>query len=345
MKQLVYKYNNQEIYEYTIKNDWIELSTLNFGATISAIKVADKNGKVANVVASFDDIQSYFTCPDPYLNAMVGPTAGRIGYGTYELNQETYTLSINNGLHHLHGGHTTIAKQIFDVSEIEEATCKILRFTLRTSHQEDGYPGVYTYCIDYILDKNTLTIQSTCTPSQTSLCNLTSHVYFNLSGDLENSIKQHTLKIPATKKVAIHEDGHPYKIVDIKQGSAFDFSATHVMEDNFSKGDDEFKITRGYDAAYLLDTTATIELADPMSGRKVSIDTDQKSVVVYSANYFDETLRLNHGRRGYPLSAIALETQAIPNAVQIAKADIQLYDENHPYKQCTRYTFTNKESI
>ena len=70
--------------------------------------------------------------------------------------------------------------------------------------------------------------------------------------------------------------------------------------------------------------------------------TDAPSLVLYSANYFDdENLVLNHHRRGEAFIALALETQDLPNGVNIRNAEVHpFYDARHPYKQKTVYTFS-----
>lgn len=75
-----------EIREYVIENDEIKVTALNYGAIITGIYTKDINSKIENVVASFYHKEDYVSNPEPYLNSVVGSTAGRIAYGTYELD-------------------------------------------------------------------------------------------------------------------------------------------------------------------------------------------------------------------------------------------------------------------
>ena len=335
----VYNYEGNLVYEYTMKNDELEVRALNYGATITMINVPNKDGLKENVVAAYHEIGAYFEQPDPYLNAMVAPSAGRIAYGKYTIDGKEYTVSLNNPPNHLHGGITGISKQFFNVEEIQENKKQILRFTLDVDHSEDGYSGMYTYQIDYLLEGNSFTISSLCAPKHRGIANMTSHMYFNLSGELKDSINGHELKIPSSKKVKVNKDTCPSEIVDIKRNTTFDFSNNKTILQNFAKGDKEFAITKGYDTTFLLNEGNTISLYDKVSGRILDITTDQKSVVVYSANYFDSQLVLNEKRKGYPFCCIALETQDIPNGINILGEEGRLFDKQHPYKQITTYTF------
>lgn len=335
MKQVA-QFKAGTIYEYTIENAYLKVTALNFGATITAIYFKDGSSTCENMVASFHNILDYEKHGEPYLNAIVGPVAGRIAYGSYMQQDHLQHLSINNGLHHLHGGIHGISKKLFTI----KAEAETLHFHLETTHDEDGFPkGVYTYDVTYHLQDNQLVLSYLAVPPATSLMNMTSHLYFNLSGNMKESIRTHHLWIPSTQIVSIHEDGHPYKITDIKPQSAFDFSTPRRIGDNYQLNDAQFAITKAYDTAFLL-SQEPIYLYHETSGRRLCIQSDAPCVVMYTANYFDDTLIWQNGKHGYPMCAVALEMQDIPNGVNIKDANTHPFsDPKHPYRQKTIYTF------
>ncbi len=85
---------------------------LSYGAITQAINVPGKNGKTADVVLGFKTLQDYVANDSPpvtanggpYFGETVGRYANRIAKGTFQLNGQTYTLPINNGVNSLHGG-------------------------------------------------------------------------------------------------------------------------------------------------------------------------------------------------------------------------------------------------
>lgn len=340
-KQLFYKDAQHEITSYTISNDNIEVTAIDYGASITAIRVRDKAGNRENVVASFHNPKDYIDCGGPYLNALVGPYAGRVAYGKYTMDQQVFQLSQNSAPHHLHGGYSGISKKIFHVKYIEDAVYQELRFTLCTNHEQDGYEGDFQYDVSYILYDHTVEIRYRCLPQYKTLLNMTSHLYFNLSGELKDSIMSHQLRIDSEQYLAIHEDGHPYKRSTIQNDDAFDFRTLRSIQTAFDKGHEQFQITRAYDTPYLLSDRKQIQLYHEKSGRSLHIQSDQDAVVVYSANYFDEDMTLNEGRKGYLGCCLALETQDPPNAMNIDELQSnQVFDAKHPYTQRTCYTFT-----
>lgn len=339
MKKKVADFSQGAVYAYTIQNEAIHMTALNFGAVITELKTSDRSGNMENVVAAFSDIMDYERQQGPYLNAVVAPVAGRIAYGSYSMENTVHQLSINNGCHHLHGGTGGISRQLFHVEEEEQA----LHFHLECRHDMDGFPqGTYRYDIWYRLSGNNLIIEYHGTPPQKSLMNMTSHMYFNLSGNLRESILQHDLRIDSVEKLKIHPDGHPFEKEKIGAGSAFDFRNMTPIQKRYELGHPEFQYTRAYDTPFLLGPNG-ITLYHAGSGRRLDMTTDAPSLVLYSANYFDdENLELNHHRRGEAFIALALETQDLPNGVNIRNAEVHpFYDARHPYKQKTVYTFSH----
>lgn len=336
MKQVA-MIQNEPVYEYTLENEVLRVTVLNFGGSISGIYYKE-DGKETNMVASFQNKQDYIEQGGPYLNALVGPVAGRIAYGTYELDG-THHLSINNGVHHLHGGETGISKQLFQVTQVSMTQVTL---HLETQHEQDGYPkGTFIYDVTYTIDGNAFTIQYHAIPPIQTLCNMTSHLYFNLSG-MKESIRHHQLQLASSKKCRIEKECHPSNIVPIEKKSAFDFSSLQEIQSNLDRNDPEFIHTMYYDTPFVLDE-GNITLYDPHTHHCLDITTDQDCVVVYTANWFDEALTFEHECKGSPLCCIALETQNVPNGINIPHYQHhQVFDQTHPYTQTTTYRFTTK---
>ena len=94
----------KEIFLYTIKNSkgaYVQLS--NVGAGIVSIVVPDKDGVLADVVLGYPDPMSYFG-DGPSAGKVPGRYANRVALGKFTLDGVEYTLPINNGPNHLHGG-------------------------------------------------------------------------------------------------------------------------------------------------------------------------------------------------------------------------------------------------
>ncbi len=321
-----------EVKEYVLKNDVIEVHALNYGATISAIYTPDRHGNYENVVCAFEDPMDFIDDHDLYLNKIVGPVAGRIAFGKYPYG----SLKPFPSKHHLHGGEHGISFQWF---EVQTQVPDTLIFSLETHHQADGYPGNFHYRIIYRLEKNQLIMEMEAISDHDNLLNLTSHLYFNLSGDLKRDIMQHQLCIPSQKVLDIHPDGYPYRIISIPKHSGLDFMEGRIIQDGYREDDPFFQYTHGLDHPFLL-ASKPITLYDPISGRHLTMTTDRQALVAYAANYFNEHHHFEHHIVGRPHLAIALEPQECPNGINIEEVeDKAYYLANTPYHAKTTYTF------
>ena len=67
--------------QYVLRNSHgMQASVITYGATLQALEVPDKNGKVADVVLGFDDVQGYQNG-----KAYFGATIGRFGHGSGDI--------------------------------------------------------------------------------------------------------------------------------------------------------------------------------------------------------------------------------------------------------------------
>ena len=56
-----------------------------------------------DIVLGFDSLSSYVK-NNPFFGCIVGRYGNRIAKGKFKLDDQTYTLAVNNGENHLHGG-------------------------------------------------------------------------------------------------------------------------------------------------------------------------------------------------------------------------------------------------
>ncbi len=87
----------------------------NYGAIIVSIYVPDRKGNLADIVQGYDTADEYINGNSPYMGAVCGRCANRIARGKFSLLDKQYTLAVNNGPNHLHGGITGFSKVVWDV--------------------------------------------------------------------------------------------------------------------------------------------------------------------------------------------------------------------------------------
>ena len=96
--------DGKEINLFILKNAaGMEVKITPFGGRITSILVPDKTGQMGDVVLGYDDLAGYLADQSNF-GAIIGRVTNRIAQGKFILNGRQYTLAINNGPNHLHGG-------------------------------------------------------------------------------------------------------------------------------------------------------------------------------------------------------------------------------------------------
>lgn len=127
---------NKTVYIYTLKNsNNMTIDILTYGGTLISCKVPDKSGNLIDVLLGYDNLDSYLT-GDKYFGALIGRFGNRIKHGKFNLNNKEYSLPINDGPNHLHGGHG-YDKVIWN-DEIKNDNC--LKLSYFSKDGEEGYP-------------------------------------------------------------------------------------------------------------------------------------------------------------------------------------------------------------
>lgn len=131
-----------------------------------------------DVALGFDSVEAYREQAG-FCGALVGRCANRIGGARFTLGGREYRLPQNDGGNHLHGGPAAFDKRLWT---IEEAAEDRLTLSLVSEDGDAGYPGRLDVRVSYTLADGALEIDYFAVSDADTVCNLTSHAYFNLSG-------------------------------------------------------------------------------------------------------------------------------------------------------------------
>ncbi|MGG5252346.1 aldose epimerase family protein [Neobacillus sp. SM06] len=330
--------DTKEIIEYTLKNDnGIEISCINLGCIITKVIMPDRNGLSENIVLGFESLEEYLENP-PYFGAVIGRVAGRIKGAQFELEGTSYQLKKNDGNNHLHGGPNGFHKAMWDATTFETKDEVRIRFSYISADGEEGYPGNATIQVTYTLNnQNQFAIQYEANTDQTTPINLTNHSYFNLSGDLKRDVLNHVLQMESNQFLELNEELLPTgKFVDVAD-TVFDFRNGRKIKDGAeSMAPQNVLAGGGYDHPFLLD--GKIVLVDEESGRKLLIETDAPSVVLYTGNQLSDDLKINGGSARRHLG-LCLETQGLPDAIHHPEFPSIVLEKGQTYTSKTTYTF------
>ena len=333
---------------YALKNlNGMIVKITNYGAAIVSWSSPDKNGKYEDIVLGCDSVSGYESGV-PYFGAIVGRYGNRIAKGKFMLEGKKYNLAVNNGENHLHGGLKGFDKVIWNVQTINGDE-PALKLTYLSKDMEEGYPGNLMVEVVYTLQKdNALKIDYKATTDKTTVVNLTNHAYFNLTGNPNNTILDHTLVLNCDKFLPIDKGLIPTRIKSVAN-TDFDFLKPHAIGEriNDSVGDVQIKFGGGYDHAWILtDTLKNLRqaaiLSEPNSGRVMEVLTTEPAIQFYTGNFLDGTIKGKGGIIYKYRTGICLETEHYPNSPNQSQFPTTVLSPNEVYHTTTVYKFSNK---
>ena len=312
--------NGKKVSLFVLTNaNKMQVSLLDYGATVKEILVPNRDGEMGNVSLGFTTLDEYRD-KSPYFGSTAGRYANRIAKGKFSLDETEYQLATNNGPNHLHGGERGFDKIVWNAKVKEVGTGVV--FTMRSPDGDEGYPGNLVSKVTYTLtNENELKIEYSATCDKSTVLNLTNHTYFNLAGEGDSTILDHQLTLFADKYVATDETNIPSSISKVS-GTPFDFTKPNIIGDRIEQKHEQLKFGKGYDHTWVIRDDGNLEdnmrhaatLRDPGSGRKMDIYTDQPGIQFYTGNYLDGSY-LGQSGKPYPFrSGLCLETQVFPDS-------------------------------
>lgn len=318
-----------------------EAHFINQGAKLVALIVPSRSG-FTDVVIGHDSTRDYLASEEAYFGAICGRYANRIAGGRFTLDGQDYTLAINNGPNALHGGLRGFHAVIWDIVEQTEQ-----RVTMRYSspNGDEGYPGTLSVEVCYTLtEEGELCIDYRAETDQTTVINLTNHAYFNLSGDGDDSVLDHSLELAADHYLPTDQTAIPYGAPEPVAGTPFDFRSPHLIGERIDTPIDQLLWARGYDHTFVLNKPLgklgfAARVSSPKTGIIMEVYTDQPGVQLYTGNWMSGSMRGKHDHRYPARSALCLETQHYPDSPNRPEYPSTVLQPGEIFRSTTVYTF------
>ena len=332
---------NVDLYTLTNKNG-MQVAITNFGGIVVRIKVADRHGKVEDVVLGYDSLDGYVS-DKSYFGAVVGRYGNRIAQGKFTLDGATYTLARNNGENSLHGGIKGFNKAVWEAREVAAKEGPSVELTYTSKDGEEGYPGNLSVKVVYTLtDRNELKIDYSATTDKKTVLNLTNHSYFNLNPG-GSDILQHILMIQADKFTPVDAGLIPTGELRSVAGTPFDFRKPTAIGARIEQDDEQLKLGKGYDHNFVLSGKGVglaARVVEPTTGRVLEVLTSEPGVQFYSGNFLDGSARGKGGKTYGRRSAFCLETQHFPDSPNHQKFPTTELKPGEKYHSTTIYKFS-----
>lgn len=335
-------HNSKPTQLVTLKNsNGLVAQITTYGAIVVSLFVPDRNGNLKDIVLGYDNINDYIKGNSPFMGAVCGRIANRIGKGQFTLNNKTYKLAVNDGPNHLHGGKIGFDKVNWSIVKTTPNSVE-LEYVSRSG--EEGYPGNVTVRVTYTLtDENELRIDYLATTDETTIVNLTNHSYYNMAGEGSGSVYDQELMINGAFFTPTDDGNVPTGEIRNVKDTPMDFTVARKIGKDIEKDDEQLKFGNGYDHNWVLKhRTGELGLAavasDPASGRVMEIYTTQPGVQFYSANWLNGE-KGKHGHVYNKREAFCLETQHFADSINIPHFPSVILQPGQEYKQTCLHKF------
>ena len=297
--------------QVTIKNNFITLTVLDYGAIIQKMVLKNKAGVDTNVVVGLEEPEKYLT-DNKSLGACIGRYAGRISNSSFQINNINYPIFSKDGVH-LHGGKQGFGKRYWTIDQVHDGENPFVKLSYLSKDMEEGYPGNLKTTVIYKLVGSSLLVIHGATTDKATPVNLTNHSYFNLDG--EDKIDHCLLRLACPEYLETDGKLLPTgKMVSVKN-SKYDFLSTKKIG--------EVRL----DTPFVLDSSLkeNTKLTSGKSGITMEVITNQPGVVVYTPAAF---------------AAICFETQNFPDAPNQPNFPNSILEPGETYYNETEFRFS-----
>jgi aldose 1-epimerase len=298
---------------YTLtNNNGVQVKITNYGGIVTSWMTPDINNKMSDVVLGFSDLKGYLG-NSPYFGAVIGRYGNRIGDAKFSVDGIEYKLAANDGKNHLHGGKKGFDKVVWAATPSSGGT-PALSLSYTSKDGEEGYPGNLKVNVKYTLtDNNELMIEYDAETDKATPVNLTNHSYFNLSGDVANTILDEKLWVDADRYTPVDKTLIPTGELKPVKGTPFDFTTEHKIGERIGQ------VPGGYDHNFVLNKSdSSLKLVayvtDSLSGRKLEVSTTEPGIQFYTGNFLNGSLKTSDGKAINKNTALCLETQHFPDS-------------------------------
>lgn len=339
--------DGQAVEIYTLCNrHGMTAKIITYGGIVESLEVPDKNGNFADVVLGYDGLDGYVT-NSPFFGALIGRYGNRIAKGKFTLDGQEYTLPTNDVPNCLHGGDKGFFARVWKVVRADVGPDgPRLELSYLSPDGEEGFPGDLQVDATYtVTEDNALRVDFKASTDKDTVCNLTHHSYFNLSGT--GDILSDIAYINADRFTPVDSTLIPTGELRPVAGTPFDFHTPTAIGLRINGDDQQLKYARGYDDNWVLNHAAgdlglAARVGDPNSGRVLTVYTTAPGIQFYTGNFLNGTI---HGKGGQVYQfrdAFCLEPQDFPDSPNHPEFPSSELKPGETYRNTIIYKFSTE---
>ncbi|KGD69053.1 aldose epimerase [Flavobacterium aquatile LMG 4008 = ATCC 11947] len=327
--------DGNEVLLFTLCNkNGAELSVMNYGATITSLKIPISETKKVDVVLGFDTLDDYINSFDlpsaPYFGTTVGRFAGRINNAQFSLNDKKIQLNKNHGSHNIHGGNDGFSRKFWKLISSAENDNPSITFQYISENNEENFPGKLTANVTYTLtDSNELIVDYSAISTEDTVINCTQHSYFNLD-DQADTIANQTLFVNSKQILETTSENIPTGNFVNLENHKFDFLNPKNAPNQI-------------DNTFVLEHNNEVKawLFSEKNNLKMSVFTSQPAVHIYVGGNCFNQIKGKENANYHAQSGICFETQNYPDAPNHRHFPSAVLRKGETYHHKTTFKFEN----
>ena len=338
--------------QYILRNSHgLQATVITYGATLQALQVPDKNGKVADIVLGFDNVQGYQK-GTAYFGATIGRYGNRLAKGAFELDGKHFQVPLNDGPNSLHGGTQGFDKHVWKAVPNKDKDSVGVTLTYVSADGEMGFPGTLKTEVTYSLtESNELRIEYKASSDKPTVLNLTNHSYVNLAGAGNGDVLKQVTTLHASHYTPVNGTLIPTGELAPVAGTPMDFTQPTAIGKNIKADHPQLKFAEpkhgGFDFNWVLNASGDLgqlaaDVSDPQTGRRLQLYTTEPGVQFYTGNFLDGTIK-GKGGKVYPhWGGFTLETQHYPDSPNQPNFPSTRLEPGKTYTQTSVFKFSNE---
>ncbi len=318
----------------TLVSGALRCNIITYGGALQSLTVPDRAGRPVDVLLGFDSLEAYMA-QDKYMGALIGRYANRIGGSRFTLEGREYRLRANDGPNHLHGGPAGFDKQVWKVLSQTENEAVLSLFS---PDGQEGYPGDLEVRAAYALRDGALEIGCRAESGRTTVCSLTNHAYFNLSGHGSGDVERQRIQLFSGRYTPVGEGMIPTGALEAVEGTVMDLRKAQPIGGR--EYDHNFAVD-GWDGSL----RSAARAWSPDTGILMEALTTLPGVQFYTGNFLDGCPAGKGGAAYVKHGAFCLETQYYPDSPNHAEFPSAALAAGEVYESKTVYRFETGEKF
>ncbi len=319
----------------------LKMECIDYGGIVTRLLVPDRNGKLADVILGFRELDPYLD-DAACLGGIMGRVAGSVPGAEYRLNGCTYKIAESHAERPTQGYN----KRRWRGTIIHRSDgAPSVRFKLTSEDGDEGHPGRVQIAVTYtVTHDNAFLVETEAVTDKLTPLSLCHHAYFNLAGESNGTIHDHELQIYSDECVSVDDRMKLLGRVEALVNPGNDFRERKPIGDALpylvlERGDlyrlrmSEFEQnhTRLIPAARLIHNS---------SGRVLDVSTSSRCLQLSTAAEWNGAKQGKSGRHYEKHAGIGLDCEGYPDGIRHPELGNILLRPGQTKCETTKYAFS-----